>query len=39
VGTGREVSVYPGEWYVSLAIACWAVVLLWLAAIWVRRNW
>jgi len=30
---------YPGEWWVTLAVACWAVILLWLAALWVRRNW
>jgi hypothetical protein len=32
-------TTYPGEWWATLAIACWVVILLWLAAIWVRRNW
>jgi hypothetical protein len=31
--------VYPGEWYVGLALICLMVALVGLTVLWGRRNW
>lgn len=32
-------SVYPGEWPVSVALVAWMALLVGLTVLWVRRNW
>lgn len=30
---------FPGDWPVTLTVACWVAILLGLTALWVRQNW
>ena len=29
---------HPGEWFVTAAFLAWVLLLLWLWALWVRRD-
>ena len=32
-------SIYPGDWWITLALISMAGLLFWLAALWARREW
>jgi hypothetical protein len=32
-------SIYPGEWWMSLTLICWMALLVGLTALWIRREW
>jgi len=32
-------SIYPGDWWVGLALIFWTALIVGLTVLWIRREW